>query len=54
MLFQIPNILSADELQQIRESLAKAEFVDGKATAGWYAKQVKHTISSSSVALAKS
>ena len=42
MLFQIPNILSADELQQLRETLAKAEFVDGKATAGWYAKQVKH------------
>ena len=42
MLFQIPDVLSADELSQIREALAKAEFVDGKVTAGWYAKQVKH------------
>ena len=42
MLFQIPNVLSGDELSQILEALAKAEFVDGKTTAGWYAKQVKH------------
>ena len=42
MLFQIPEVLSAAELTQIREALATAEFVDGKATAGWYAKQVKH------------
>ena len=42
MLFQIPEVLSAAELNQIRETLAQAEFVDGKATAGWYAKQVKH------------
>ncbi len=42
MLFQIPNVLSQEELTQIQGALAKAEFVDGKATAGWYAKQVKH------------
>ena len=42
MLFQIPNVLSADELTHICNTLAKAEFIDGKATAGWYAKQVKH------------
>ena len=42
MLFQIPEVLSTTELTQIREALATAEFVDGKATAGWYAKQVKH------------
>lgn len=42
MLFQIPNVLSGDELSQILEALAKADFVDGKTTAGWYAKQVKH------------
>ena len=42
MLFQIPEVLSAAELTQIRKALATAEFVDGKATAGWYAKQVKH------------
>lgn len=42
MLFQIPDVLSTDELNQIRAELAVAEFVDGKTTAGWYAKQVKH------------
>ncbi len=42
MLFQIPDVLSADELSQLRTTLATAEFVDGKTTAGWYAKQVKH------------
>lgn len=42
MLFQIPDVLSADELRQIRAELATAEFVDGKTTAGWYAQQVKH------------
>lgn len=42
MLFQIPNVLSAEELTQLQQRLAKAEFVDGKTTAGWYAKQVKH------------
>ncbi|MEM8612587.1 MAG: Fe2+-dependent dioxygenase [Cyanobacteria bacterium P01_H01_bin.105] len=42
MLFQIPDVLSTDELTHIRDTLAKAEFVDGKTTAGWYAKQVKH------------
>ncbi|MBT9314778.1 Fe2+-dependent dioxygenase [Leptothoe spongobia] len=42
MLFQIPDVLSVDELRQIHEELATAEFVDGKTTAGWYAKQVKN------------
>ena len=42
MLFQIPDVLSGDELEQLRTALAQAEFVDGKTTAGWYAKQVKH------------
>lgn len=42
MLFQIPDVLSASELTQIRAELATAEFIDGKTTAGWYAKHVKH------------
>ena len=42
MILQIPNVLSADELAQAQASLTKAEFIDGKLTAGWYAKQVKH------------
>lgn len=42
MLFQIPDVLSAEELSQICQELTTAEFIDGKSTAGWYAKQVKH------------
>ncbi|MEM7794632.1 MAG: Fe2+-dependent dioxygenase [Cyanobacteria bacterium P01_C01_bin.118] len=42
MLFQIPDVLSGDELTQLSKDLTKAEFIDGKTTAGWYAKQVKN------------
>lgn len=42
MLFRIPNVLNEEELTQINEVLAAAEFVDGKLTAGWHAKAVKH------------
>ena len=42
MLFQIPHVLNAEELQQINAVLAAAEFVDGKLTAGWHAKAVKN------------
>ncbi|MGB0564265.1 MAG: Fe2+-dependent dioxygenase [Spirulinaceae cyanobacterium] len=41
MLFQIPEVLAAAELASIQATLATAEFVDGKLTAGWYAQQVK-------------
>ena len=41
MIFAIPDILSPSELTQIQSSLAQAEFVDGKLTAGWHAKSVK-------------
>lgn len=42
MLFQIPDVLSVEELSQLREELSQAAFIDGKTTAGWYAKQVKN------------
>lgn len=42
MIVQIPNVLSADDLAEIAQQLSEAEFVDGKLTAGWHAKQVKH------------
>ncbi len=41
-LIKIPDVLTADELRQITDTLATAEFMDGKLSAGWYAKQVKH------------
>ena len=42
MIVKIPGVLSADELGAVQSTLKSAEFVDGKLTAGWYAKQVKH------------
>ncbi|MEM6836604.1 MAG: Fe2+-dependent dioxygenase [Cyanobacteria bacterium P01_C01_bin.120] len=42
MIFEIPNVISADELSKVQSTLAHAEFIDGKLTAGWYAKAVKH------------
>ncbi|MGD1903580.1 MAG: Fe2+-dependent dioxygenase [Geitlerinemataceae cyanobacterium] len=41
MLFQIPNVLSAEVLAELRDRLDRAEFKDGKLTAGWHAKTVK-------------
>lgn len=41
MIFQIPNLLTPDELRQLTQDLATAKFVDGKLTAGWHAKLVK-------------
>jgi PKHD-type hydroxylase len=42
MIFSIPQLLSPEQLQYLTDALATAEFVNGKVTAGWYAKQVKH------------
>lgn len=42
MIFKIPDILAPEELEYITSSLAQAEFVDGKLTAGWHAKLVKN------------
>lgn len=42
MLICIPNVLGANELKRIRDWMAEAEFVDGKATAGFRAKRVKN------------
>lgn len=42
MIIKVSNALSAEDLESIQATLKTAEFVDGKLTAGWYAKQVKH------------
>lgn len=44
MLLNISNVLSEDELTQARAELDRATFVDGKATAGWHSKLVKHNV----------
>ncbi len=44
MIVEIENVLTAEELESLASMLAEAEFVDGKATAGWHAKQVKQNL----------
>lgn len=42
MLLCIANVLTPDELELIASKLKTAEFIDGKTTAGWHARLVKH------------
>jgi PKHD-type hydroxylase len=42
MIFVIDNVLTSEELSLINQTLDAAEFVDGKTTAGWHARLVKH------------
>lgn len=42
MIFSINHTLEPDELAEIKQVLDRAEFVDGKLTAGWHAKLVKN------------
>lgn len=44
MLLRVPQVLNADELQQMQSLMAKAEWVDGKVTAGTQSAQVKRNI----------
>ena len=44
MLLRVPQVLNADELKQMRLLMAKAEWVDGKVTAGTQSAQVKRNI----------
>ena len=42
MILHIEQVLSPEEVERIVIKLKDAEFIDGAATAGWHAKQVKH------------
>lgn len=42
MHLTLENLLTAEELQTIVDGLTQDKFVDGKTTAGWHAKLVKH------------
>jgi len=42
MILSIDEVLTSAELEQITTKLKNAEFVDGKLTAGWHAKEVKN------------
>lgn len=42
MIFTIPELLSPPAVETLLKQLERAELVDGKVTAGWHAKTVKH------------
>ena len=42
MILCMAAVLSSDELSKMQNQLAEAEFMDGKLTAGWHAKQVNN------------
>ncbi len=42
MLIPIPKVLSAEQVAQCHAALAKAEWADGRNTAGYIAQRVKH------------
>lgn len=42
MILCLPDTLTADELAAVRATLGRGTFVDGRETAGWHAKVVKH------------
>ncbi len=44
MLTCIPDILDWTEIKKIRAAVAEGEFEDGKKTAGYRAKRVKHNL----------
>lgn len=44
MLLPIPDVLSASEVAQFREALARADWADGRVTAGAQAAQVKNNL----------
>jgi PKHD-type hydroxylase len=44
MLFPIPDVLTADEVAQFRAALARADWADGRVTAGAQAAQVKNNL----------
>jgi PKHD-type hydroxylase len=44
MLLHLKNVLTPDQLQGVREMLARVQFVDGKASAGMAAVRVKNNL----------
>jgi len=44
MLLHVPEVLNAEELKQLRELMARANWTDGKVTAGTQSAQVKRNI----------
>lgn len=42
MIVCVANVLSAEQLDEVRGLLAQGEYVDGRQTAGWHARLVKN------------
>ncbi|MEM9156589.1 MAG: Fe2+-dependent dioxygenase [Cyanobacteria bacterium P01_F01_bin.33] len=42
MIVEIPNLFTPKEVSDILDKLSKSEFIDGKRTAGWNAREVKN------------
>lgn len=42
MLLSIPEVLTGDQVAEAREQLARADWVDGRVTAGYQSSRVKH------------
>lgn len=42
MLLQVPQVLSAEQVGQFREALDRADWADGRITAGYQSAQAKH------------
>jgi len=42
MIFSIESALTAEELNFVAECLEANDFIDGKTTAGWHPRLVKH------------
>lgn len=48
MILCLDNVLTKEDLKQLNEQLDDKDFVDGKTTAGWHARLVKHNTQLSS------
>lgn len=44
MILCIASVLTVEEIDQVRAGLEGATFIDGRATAGWHARLVKHNV----------
>jgi PKHD-type hydroxylase len=44
MLLEIPRLLNAEQVQQFRQKLDQAEWLDGRITAGYQSARVKHNL----------
>lgn len=44
MLLHIPGVFSRDEVRRIRQALEQAQWLDGKATAGYQSARTKHNL----------